>query len=160
MIEHVLTAARPVPFDGHFVVTQDPDPKADLARSHGFEIIPIQERDPGQGDSIRIGVTYLLNAGYEGVCILLGDMPFVTQNYLEELLSAASDHTAIFSRAQDRLQPPAIIKMPALYSLTVLRGDEGFLRRFGEADMMLGELALPAEMARDIDRLEDLSDNS
>lgn len=153
LLAYCLDAARGVNFDGYYVVTPDPDPRASLARSLGFKVIHNPTPEAGQGASIAAGVKALVDQGYDAVCILLGDMPMITSKFIERL-KRASDTEIIFSRANHRDGPPAIFKGSALGALMSLTGDKG-ARSIDLSNFNIDVLDMPPELAIDFDTPED-----
>lgn len=152
LLAYCLDAAKNVDFDGLFVICPDPDPRADLARSLGFTVINNPSPEAGQGASIALGAQHCISDGFDAVCVLLGDMPFVTTEFLKELNQTPGD--IVFSQLDDRDQPPAIFRGSALQKLTDLSGDKGAasldLSAFAKT-----HIPLPEGMSVDFDTEED-----
>lgn len=148
LLAYSLDTARETGFDGLFVICPDPDPRADIARSFGFDVIPNPSPEAGQGATIALGAKHCLSAGFDAVCILLGDMPFVTSDYIRELTQSTGD--IVFSRSGTHHQPPAIFRGPAIKTLTQLSGDNG-AKALELSNFHVEYINLPDEMARDFD---------
>jgi len=154
LLAYCLDAAKGALFDGYFVVTPDPDPRADLARSFGFTIIPNSIAEAGQGVSISAGVSEIIDKGFESICLLLGDMPFVTSDYLRKLKSHAPDSDIIFSQVNTQNQPPAIFRGQALRTLKNLSGDRG-ANSLDLANFAISHMEMSEAMAKDFDLATD-----
>jgi len=151
LLSYVLDAARKASFDGYCVIVPDPDPRADLARRHGFEIIENPAPENGQGASLAHGAEYLIETGFKSACILLGDMPMITSDYIEKLQKHAKSFDVTFSQVDKREQPPAIFKHGALQALTGLTGDQG-AKNLDLSRFSCGFIELPSFMAADYDK--------
>jgi len=154
LLAHTLDTARQVEFGGYFIVTPDPDPRAELGRRRGFSIIANLSPEAGQGASLALGARYLLASGFNQACILLGDMPFISPEYLRELIMRSTDFDIIFSHIDDRDQPPAVFSKNALDVLTTLTGDKG-ARSADLSSFSIGHQDLPANMAPSYDTQKD-----
>ncbi len=154
LLAYCLNAAKAAPFDDYFVVTPDPDPRAILARNHGFNVINNPNPEFGQGASLALGAGKLIEKGFDATCILLGDMPFITSQFLKKLIAASEGQEVMFSRHAGRFMPPAIFKSDALHKLTTLTGDQG-ARALDFSGCQLEHLNLPPELAIDIDSARD-----
>jgi len=152
LLAYSLDTARETGFDGLFVICPDPDPRADIARSFGFDVIPNPSPEAGQGATIALGAKHCQSAGFDAACILLGDMPFVTSHYLRRLKRQNGD--IIFSRSGSCHQPPAIFRGPAIKALTQLSGDNG-AKTLELSNFHIEYINLPEEMARDFDLRSD-----
>ena len=154
LLAYCLDAARNAEFDRYFIVTPSGDAKAELARSFGFEVIDNPHPEAGQGSSLSTGVTHLLDSKVEKVCVLLGDMPYVTGDFLRELKSASNKSDIVFSRLNDRNQPPAIFNQKAMSRLTSLQGDKG-AQTVNWASLKISNLEICKDLAIDFDTEDD-----
>ncbi len=152
LLAYCLDAARESGFDGLYVVSPDPDPRADLARRHGFRVISNPAPEAGQGASLALGSRYVIEKGFDAVCILLGDMPMVLSDYIRELCREPGD--IVFSEVNGLDQPPAVFRHKALYSLTQLSGDKG-AKSLDLSEFTITRLSLPEEMSVDFDHPSD-----
>jgi len=152
LLAHCLENVQGAGFDDVFMVCPDPDPRADLARRLGFKVIPNPDPQTGQGASIALGASFLLAKGYDSVCIILGDMPFISSRYFKEIQETPGD--IVFSRANDKDQPPAIFRGNALRALTQLSKDRG-AKSLDLSSFEITLMDLPPEMSVDFDTEED-----
>lgn len=152
LLAYCLDAVRSAQFEHRFIVCPDPDLRADLARDFDFAIIPNPYPVAGQGATIALGATYLVANGFDTICILLGDMPFVTSEYLTTMRDLDGD--IVFSHAQGKDQPPALFRHDAMRMLTQLTGDQG-ARSLDLSQFEISSLDLPAEMSVDFNTEED-----
>ena len=153
LLAYCLDTAASVPFAQRYVVTSD-DKRAELAKARGFNIVHNPTPEDGMGTSLALGAIDLLNHGFNAGCILLGDMPFVTPEYLTKLIKHSKSFDISFSQNNNRNMPPAIFKNGALYTLTTLRGDKG-MQSQNLSHFNISHLDLPNDLARDMDTPED-----
>ena len=156
LLAYSLDAVRSADFENRFIICPEPDPRAILARNFGFNVIANSEPEAGQGASISLGAKYLRANGFDAVCILLGDMPFVTPEYLKQIQAMSGD--IVFSRTNNKEQPPAIFRGDALEILTTLSGDQG-ASQLDLSPFTVSNIDLPGEMEKDFDRPEDFNLN-
>lgn len=156
LLAYCLDTARHAGFDALFAVCPDPDPRADLARSFGFSVINNPNPLAGQGASLALGAGYLIEAGFNAACILLGDMPMITAEYLNILKAKSTEADIVFSRIDNRVQPPSIFRGEALKILTELSGDQG-ARSLGLSKFRILYQDIEPEMACDFDSEEDFN---
>lgn len=151
---YALDAVRQAKFDGYFAITPDRDPRAKLARARGFSVIDNPSPQSGLGATIARGARYLVEIGYESVCITLGDMPFVTSDYLTRLLQRSPNADIIFSEHLSKNQPPAIFRGEALGALMSLSGDIG-ANALDLSVFKIARLKMPEDISRDMDKPAD-----
>ena len=154
LLAYALDTAKSAPFADYFVITPKNDPRAELARVRGFKVIDNSLPDAGQGASLALGASHIVRADYEAVCVLLGDMPFITPGYLARLIRTSSASDIIFSQNSGLDMPPAIFRGDALLALQNLTGDQG-AKHIDLSRFSISRATLPDDMARDMDRPED-----
>lgn len=150
MIDHVLGLGEG--FEHRFAVVQD-GPVRVHAMKAGFSPVINPRPDLGQGGSIALGAKAALDSGVDTALFVLGDMPFVTRDYIAEFMAASASETmaSIFG---GQFMPPMIFAKADLVRLADLQlGAKG-------KDILGANVRtfdLPPEMARDIDQREDLA---
>lgn len=93
----------------------------------GFDILEPVIGGSGLGDNLAVGARAL--GDVDAVLIQLADMPFVTCDHVERLISALSDgKTVVMSGWQGKLSPPAVLLATQFKALQTLSGDEGARR--------------------------------
>ena len=153
LLAYCLDTAASAPFTDRFIVTFD-DERALLGLARGFNIIHNPDPELGMGAALAGGVRHILQLGHSQACILLGDMPFVTTHYLQNLMKRSSQYDITYSQNNERDMPPAIFKGAALKVLTQLTGDKG-AQSLDLSGFKIDHLQLPDEMARDMDEPND-----
>ena len=156
LLAYCLDAAIEAEFEAYFIVTPENDPRARLAKSRGFTVIDNPHASDGMGNTIALGARHILAQGYDSVCILLGDMPFISGDYLKSLKSSARGFDAFFSHSQNRNHPPATFGVSALNRLTLLSGDKG-ASAIDFSGLKTSALDLPGDMAKDFDLASDFT---
>ena len=90
-----------------------------------------------------------MELGETSICILLGDMPFISAGHLEQLLRASQKSNCVFSTSAGVRLPPAMFSGQALKQLTSLNSGVGAKSIFSSTECT--EIALPSHQAQDID---------
>jgi molybdenum cofactor cytidylyltransferase len=121
----------------------------------GFEIVSNDQPENGQSQSLRLGIEALAKRETKGVMVALADMPFITVNHCNALLTAfekSDELQAIASFNGTAALPPAIFPASAYAALSTLAGDQGARYFLNDAVQVIGD----ADMLADIDQPEDL----
>jgi len=135
----------------HCVVTPDSaNARSALYRAHGWHVLTNPAPERGQGSSLAIASDYLLSTKANSTLILLADMPFVTEAYLQSMVKAASPNQAVMSQCEDILQPPALFPRSAFTLLADATADIGARAIFKRLPDTTTH-PICAMMARDID---------
>ena len=93
----------------------------------GFNILEPAKGVCGLGDNLAVGAQAL--GDVDAVLILLADMPFVTRDHADRLISALSgDKTMAMSGRDGKVSPPAALLATHFKALQTLSGDEGARR--------------------------------
>jgi CTP:molybdopterin cytidylyltransferase MocA len=120
---------------------------------HGAAPVFCPDWASGQAASLRCGLAAL--GGCDAVVVVLGDMPGVTAEAVEAVVSAAGDEDAVRATYDGVPGHPVLLRRPLLDRAGELRGDTGFrglLEHATVRDVEVGALADPA----DIDTREEL----
>lgn len=132
------------------VVPQSAPERAALYCAHGWHILTNPKPERGQGSSLAIAARHLLSTKASSALILLADMPFVTEAYLQSMMKSASAGQAVMSQCADILQPPALFPRSTFSLLAEASLDIGARAIFkGLPNTATHPLSAP--MARDID---------
>jgi len=81
----------------------------------------------GLSSSIIAGIKHIINIKIDAVLILLGDQPFITTQYLNDMMNTFKNHNGkiIASTYNDTLGVPTIIPKVYYNHLLKLKGDKG-----------------------------------
>jgi molybdenum cofactor cytidylyltransferase len=159
LVQHAIDAAKPLPFAARFAVI----PKASIQRrklfnSEGYSLIENPSPAEGQGRSLRLAALAAQEKGHSGICVMLGDMPFVQTGHLTALLQNLSNKDRAISYCNKTLMPPAIFTNTALTELCNISLGGSAKRLFKFDNFYKHPLSEYA--ARDIDTLETLTELS
>jgi len=147
VLGYVLETIEAVGFGEVFVVTQK--------QSEGrFTLVLNGNPEDGQGHALRLGLATARSAGWETICVVLGDMPLVQTSHLQLLLGKLEGTSALVSECQGQKMPPAIFREEAINLILSDKSQSG-------ARTILGQLKpetvpISEEAALDVDTPEDL----
>ena len=110
----------------------------------------------GQGQSLALGISHLAKRPFDGVIVLLGDMPFVPASHIQNLINKSASSDIVWSAVNGRDQAPTLFMRPVFEALETLNGDKG-ARSLDLSRFQQSRIELLAENARDIDTQSDLS---
>lgn len=159
LVQHAIDAARGVPFSERFAVI----PKTSLKRRklfnyEGYSLIENNSPEAGQGGSLKLAAKAAMEKGYDAICIMLGDMPFVQTGDLFNLMQNLSGKDRAISYCNKTLIPPAIFAKQAINELSNIEHGQGAKSLFESGNIYKHPLSERA--ARDIDTLETLAELS
>ncbi|MEO9968806.1 MAG: nucleotidyltransferase family protein [Hyphomonadaceae bacterium] len=138
------------------VVPETAPERTNLFSAQRWTILNNPSPELGQGASIAIAARHLLSTDATASLILLADMPFVTENYLSDLIEATPNGYAAMSQSGSTSQPPALFPRAAFHALADCSGDTGARGVFTKLSKTALHPISP-DMARDIDTLESLN---
>jgi len=117
----------------------------------------LQQRLPGQADSLKAGVR-ALPPGLDGAMILLGDMPLITPELVETLAQAFRTGRFLVPRCNGRRGNPVIIPSDWFARVMELEGDTGARPLLASPDALVDYLDVddPAILS-DVDTPDDYS---
>jgi CTP:molybdopterin cytidylyltransferase MocA len=121
---------------------------------HGAAPVYCPDWASGQSASLRCGLAAL--GGCDAIVVALGDMPGLTAEAVEAVVSAARDEDAARATYDGVPGHPVLLRRPLLHRAGELRGDTGFRELLEHAtvrEVEVGGLADPA----DIDTREELA---
>ena len=156
LVQHVIDAAADIPFTERFaVIPKLSEQRRKLFNYKGYSLIENTHPELGQGSSLRLAASAVHAKGYEAICVMLGDMPFVQKEDVINLLQNLSDKDRAISCCNKTLLPPAIFKNTALDELTKIELKSGAKALFKSDNFY--KHVLPEYAARDIDTPETLA---
>lgn len=141
LVAHITETLSQMPFGRHLAVVSN-DAVGEICAGHGFETLRVAAGRP-LGRSLAAGLDAIRHAGQVLVC--LADMPFVTRDHIEALLSAAGGDTVVATGAQAYRGPPALFPLSARERLDS-RLDEGARPLLEGAVLVAASPAITADM--------------
>lgn len=145
------------------IVGPEDTARAGLLKQAGWDVIVNPHAAEGQATSLAAGIAAAGDAGAGAAMVLLADMPQVTSAHLRALHAEFRlGRSAVMSRADGVLCPPAIFDKSAFDALTGLTGDQGARSLFATlpaasvVDMAPGE-ALDIDTLADLEKAEGLA---
>ncbi len=159
LVQHVIDAASGVPFAERFAVI----PKTSIERRklfnyEGYSIVENEHPDIGQGHSLRLASKVVQTKGYNAICVMLGDMPFVSKEDISSLLQNLSNEDIAISHCNKTRMPPAFFKNDAFKKIGGIDPKAGAKTLFNHSNVYKHPLSERA--ARDIDTPETLAELS
>lgn len=156
LISYAATTSRAMPCQTHFAVISDPalGPLLD-----GFELLTPEGDAADQAASLRAGIRAAAHLGATRALLMLGDMPFVTQDLALRVLGATTKTSASAATDGQRPMPPACFPSALFPQMLTLTGDQGaraLLRSIAPAFLV----PAPARALLDIDTVEQLTQAS
>ena len=146
VLVHVLETAASLDFGQVFVVSRRAIPTE-------HQVIINDEPERGQGHSLRLGVRAAREAGWETICVLLGDMPLVTRHHIGNLIQVCQPRKSVVSDLAGCRMPPAVFEKTALSK--ILESESGLGARAVFDAFALEHIPIPREQALDVDTSED-----
>lgn len=141
------------------VVAPEQTERAEILQRQGWAILENPDAALGQSSSLARGINAILaRRDIDQVLIVLADMPNVPDHHLQALLQTAETTaiSAVMSKSEDLLSPPALFKRPHFEALTKLRGDQGAKAIFLATQGAGATVSLSAFEALDVDTVQDL----
>jgi molybdenum cofactor cytidylyltransferase len=124
LLAHSVERAMAV-FDEVRVVLRDGERAEDFGLPAGCRVIHSPDAALGMGHSLAAGVASLGASQACAVAILLGDMPWIAPQTLQQLADAASASTILFPLFDDQRGHPVLFGREFWPALVQLHGDEG-----------------------------------
>jgi molybdenum cofactor cytidylyltransferase len=148
MVAHAASMLATLPFGARLAtVRADQIALHDLLRSHGFDLVEVAE-DTTQPQSALAGIEAAMIGNPTGICLMLGDMPFVPADHIQALAKAATGARPAASLGDGWTGPPWIASAGWL-----CRETPGLKAAIGEQALAI---SLSIDQLRDIDCLADL----
>lgn len=157
LVQHAIDAAKPISFAERFaVIPTGSQRRRKLFNSQGYSLIGNAAPEAGQGGSLKLAAHIARAKGYTSICIILGDMPFVTSEDLKGLLDFPLHKDRVISDCNNTLMPPAIFHNSALDDIMMIDAAAGAKALFKSENFFKHPLSEQA--ARDIDTPETLAE--
>lgn len=156
LLSHVMDTLAPLSLKAKFgVVPKTSKRRRALFLEAGFQVIENPSPQQGLGSSIILAAETALDEGFEAICLLLGDMPFITPSHITRLIEALYDEESSISVCDETIMPPMALRRSLLPSLAAINPQTG------AKSLMVGEktayLPLSNQAAQDIDEPETLA---
>lgn len=119
-----VARARAVFDEVHVVLRPEDDPAA-LGLPDDCPVIRCADADLGMGHSLAAGVRGLSTVPGDALAVLLGDMPWLAEATLRELLARADARRILFPLHQGQRGHPVVFGRAFWPELERLQGDEG-----------------------------------
>lgn len=159
LVQHVIDAAKDIPFAERFaVIPAESIKRRELFKQQGFTLIANTNSKAGQGGSLKLAAETALAKGHNAICVMLGDMPFVEAEDIFNLLQNLIDQDRAISYCNKTLLPPAIFTNDALSELVNIYPSSGAKALFTSDNLYKHPLSDHA--AQDIDTPEILAELS
>ena len=147
VLGHVFETIEAVGFGEIFVLTQK--------QSEGrFTWVVNSSPEDGQGHALRLGLASARSAGWETICVVLGDMPLVQTSHLQLLLGKLEGKSAVVSACKEQTMPPAIFREEAIDLILSDQSQSGARTILGQLKPVI--VPICEEAALDVDTPEDL----
>ena len=156
MLSHVIDTVAPLAFEARYgVVPQTSERRRALFLEAGFQVIENPSPETGVGSSIILAAQTALEGGFEAICILLGDMPFIASGHINGLIETLYDEESSASVREETIIPPIALRRSLLPALAAISP------KAGAKALLMGEntayLPLSNQAAQDIDDPETLA---
>jgi len=159
LVQHVIDAAKPIPFAERFaVIPKHSKKRRKLFNYEGYSLIENESPELGQGGSLKLAALAAQAKGHKAICVMLGDMPFVQTKDVINLLQNLTDKDRAISHCNKTLMPPSVFANEALAELAHITPEVGAKSLFKSGSFYKHPLSERA--ARDIDTLETLAEFS
>ena len=122
LVAYAADAMRRANVDLRFAVVSNRAVEAELA---GFELVAPPDDEISLSASLRAGIRAADRAGADRVLVVLGDMPGISHDHLDELLNRCSQGTPSATRGDAGPGVPACFPRSSFTRLTGLEGDVG-----------------------------------
>ena len=156
ILSHAIETAKAVEFQSSYgIVPHTSQRRRALFEKNKFEVIENATPETGQGSSIILAAHQAIEDNYEGVCIILGDMPFVPSDHLGYLIDALYDKEASISYCNQTIMPPIAIRQSLFIALSNINPSLGAKSLFKQENT--AHIPLSNQAAQDIDKPETLA---
>jgi len=147
VFDYVMETVASVGFGEVLVVSQH--------RNHPRVNVVVNDRpEVGQGHALRLGLHAAQSAGWDYICVVLGDMPFVESEHIQKLISIMTENQSVISHVNGQKMPPAVFSPSAIAKILSSDVQGGARAIFDELNLL--SVPIAAEQALDVDTQEDL----
>jgi molybdenum cofactor cytidylyltransferase len=155
LLGHVVDTARACPFDQLIVAlggaAGDVREQVDL---HGADVVVNESFGSGCSSSIAAALG-AIDERSQWLVLMLGDMPGVTVETVEALLSARGDAPMAVCRYEDQRGHPFVFHRRMFEELADLHGDKGVWRLLDQRADDVAEVQIAGPVPLDVDTPED-----
>ena len=156
LLSHVIKAATPIAFGAkHGIISVTSIKRRALFKKHGFDIIENSAPEAGQGSSIILAAKHAIDNNFDGICIMLGDMPFVPSSHLYALTKTLDNKESAISSCNQTIMPPLALRKSMFVTLENIDPAIGAKSLFKNRNTAY--LPLSNQAGRDIDTPETLA---
>lgn len=122
LVEYAADAMRAVELDEKIAVVRTP---AVAALLPDFQLIDVSQSAPQMATSLGAGIMRAVELGAHKALVHLGDMPFVTEQVLVDVVDQCSDQAPSAAQSNAGFSPPACFPAAYFPQLMTLSGDTG-----------------------------------
>ncbi|GAB5512107.1 MAG: nucleotidyltransferase family protein [Hyphomicrobiales bacterium] len=122
LVTHAAGTLRKLDPDILIAVTRSPEVAAALP---GYTVVAPSKNETLQADSLRAGILEAQRRQASHALVMLGDMPFVEESHLKQLLNRCTEIGASATTDGKRKTPPACFSRALFPRLLQLNGDKG-----------------------------------
>ena len=154
MVRHVVEAALSSKLSEVYIVTGY-KPDEVKAALEGLKVQYLQNPRFGDGLSTSLSTGIMgLDGDFDSALVLLGDMPFVTAENIDALLSAQTPGAIVMATSEGKRGNPVLWPREYFEQLTQIEGDTGARHIIGANPDRLIEVELGTAAALDLDTPE------
>jgi molybdenum cofactor cytidylyltransferase len=159
LIQHIIDSCKSINFGKRFaVVPSKPSELHDLLKDNDFILIENNRPMLGKNHSVKLAAQFIHGEGYNSIFLALGDMPFVTNYDIKNIIQGIGNNDKAICCYNDTLMPPAIFRNGAINKLMTLNSRFSTKALFGYENYY--KYKIPKETALDIDTKEELQELS
>ena len=154
LVAHVMDAARSSTLSNIVVVTGHQSEQVAECVGDGVDLVHNRDFATGMASSLRAGIAEVQSSDADAVLVLLGDMPLVSNDDIDQILSAfleAGDDAIVQATFDGKPGNPVLIPKMYFDELLKVTGDKGardLIKRYSN-DRVLVEIGPAA--AQDFD---------
>jgi molybdenum cofactor cytidylyltransferase len=140
----------------HVLLREEDDPQT-LGLATDCQVIRCAEADQGMGHSLAAGIRALAGQDADAIAVLLGDMPWISANSLQQLCEQAAPERIVYPLYDGKRGHPVLFGRAFWPQLLNLSGDHG-ARELLHANAAACQAVVLADsgVLRDVDRPEAL----
>jgi molybdenum cofactor cytidylyltransferase len=155
ILETTLNVARRCPFDQIIVALGGASASVRQAVAlHGVDAVTATDFGSGCSSSLRAALSRV-DAGAEGIVLMLGDQPGVQPATVVRLIAEATAAPITVCRYSDGLGHPFWLSRSVFGELAKLHGDKGVWKLIESGRVAVGELPVDGTVPIDVDTWDD-----